>query len=160
MHDARFDTFVRSFGTAYSRRGFGRLIAGVTAGGLLTALGATEAGAGNLPGGAPCTRRRQCRTRKCIGPQGNRRCACSRCYFLDANGACQRKQNPMNGRCPCGFTEKADGYCYKNQCRDCFENVGGICVPEPSGTAPNGQCACGFTEVGGICVPRYPLPPR
>jgi hypothetical protein len=50
------------------------------------------------------------------------------------------------------------GQCVKNQCRDCFENVGGICVPEPPGTAPNGPCACGFNNVGGICVPRYPLP--
>jgi hypothetical protein len=49
MDDARFDTLIRSFGMTYSRRGFSRLLGGMTAGGLLTALGATEA-AGNRPG--------------------------------------------------------------------------------------------------------------
>jgi hypothetical protein len=156
----RFDHLIRSLDRAKTRRGFVRMLGGVTAGSLLTTLGATEAVAGDLPGGAPCTRRRQCHTRKCVGPKGNKRCACSRCYFLDANGACQRKQKPMNGRCPCGFKETPDGFCYKNDCQDCYENVGGICVPEPAGIAPNGRCACGFTEVGGICVPCYPLPPR
>ncbi len=53
MDDARFDTLIRSFGTVYSRRGFSRLLGGVTAGGLLTALGATEAAAGSRPGERP-----------------------------------------------------------------------------------------------------------
>jgi hypothetical protein len=83
---------------------------------------------------------------------------CPRCYFLNASGACERTQGPMNGRCPCGFDyEASTGQCMKNGCRDCFENVGGICVPESPGTAPNGHCQCGFEEVGGICVPRYPM---
>jgi hypothetical protein len=82
---------------------------------------------------------------------------CPRCYVLNAAAQCARTQAPMNGRCPCGFAESS-GQCLKNGCRDCFENVGGICVPEPPGTAPNGPCACGFQDIGGICVPRYPLP--
>jgi hypothetical protein len=83
---------------------------------------------------------------------------CPRCYFLNADGACERTQEPMNGRCPCGFEyEASTGQCMRNNCRDCFENVGGICVPEPDGTAPNRLCECGFQNVGGICVPRYPM---
>jgi hypothetical protein len=54
MDDARFDTLIRSFGMTYSRRGFSRLLGGMTAGGLLTALGATEA-AGNRPGEPPAS---------------------------------------------------------------------------------------------------------
>ena len=136
------------------------MLGGVTAGSFLTALDrrrrwqVTSPGEPLAPGDANATRG------SALGPKGNQRCACSRCYFLNANGACQRKQKPMNGRCPCGFKETPEGFCHKNDCQDCYENVGGICVPEPKGTAPNGLCACGFTEVGGICVPRYPLPPR
>ena len=63
----------------------------------------------------------------------------------------------MNGRCPCGF-EESGGQCIKDGCQDCFENVCGICVLEPLGTATNGACECGTENVGGICVPRYPLP--
>ena len=59
MDDARFDTLIRSFGTAYSRRGFSRLLGGATAGGLLTALGAAESVAGNSPGGATCKKGKQ-----------------------------------------------------------------------------------------------------
>ena len=180
MEDARFDAISRSFSTSYSRRGVGQLIGGVTISGLLLAFRAQEALAVKRIGGSPCLKDEQCRTHKCVGPKGNKRCTCSqkfprctsgfcvsgecapcqRCYVLGANGLCTRTQNPMNGRCPCGFTETSDGYCVKNLCRDCFKNVGGICVPEPDGTAPNGRCKCGFTEVGGICVPRYPLPAR
>ena len=180
MGESRFDAISRFFSTAFSRRGFTRFLGGAAAGGLFTALGAPEAIAEKRIGGSPCRKDDQCRTNKCVGRKGNMRCTCSqkfprctsgfcvsgtcapcqRCYVLDGNGACTRTQDPMNGRCPCGFTETADGQCVKNSCKDCFENVGGICVPEPAGTAPNGRCQCGFTEVGGICVPRYPLPPQ
>jgi hypothetical protein len=87
---------------------------------------------------------------------------CPPCYILDANGRCVRTQDPMNGDCPCGFEPSTEdfflglGYCVKDGCADCFQNVGGICVPEAPGTAPNGPCDCGFQDVGGICVPRYP----
>ena len=84
-------------------------------------------------------------------------CVCQRCYVENGSGGCVRTQNPINGRCPCGFAE-SNGQCVKNQCKDCFENIGGICVPEVPGTAPNGICRSGFDNVGGICVPRYPLP--
>ena len=89
---------------------------------------------------------------------------CPTCYFRNAGGVCERTPEPWNGRCPCGFEETGSGHplgagqCVKDQCRDCFENIGGICVPEAPGTAPNGPCQCGFDLVGGICVPRYPLP--
>jgi hypothetical protein len=101
---------------------------------------------------APC-----CADSDCSGFCVDAACApCPRCYVL-TGGLCKRTQEPMHGRCPCGF-EEALGQCMKDQCRDCFQNVGGICVPEAPGTAPNGACQCGFTNVGGICVPRYPLP--
>jgi hypothetical protein len=159
MDPDRFDAVCRAFNVRHSRRGVSRLLGGVMAAGLLMALGAGDTRAVKRPSGSPCRKGKQCVTHKCVGPKGQKRCACERCYALTANSTCVRTQDPMNGRCPCGF-EEMQGQCVKNQCRDCFENVGGICVPEPPGTAPNGPCACGFTIVGGICVPRYPLPPR
>jgi hypothetical protein len=78
---------------------------------------------------------------------------CPACSIADGSGGCVRTQEPLNGNCPCGFVEE-DDQCVKDGCRDCFQNVGGICVPEPPGIAPNGPCACGFREVGGICVPK------
>ena len=178
MDPSRFDAISRAFSVRHSRRGVSRLAGGLTAGALLTALGVRDGAAGSRPGGSPCTKDHQCLTRRCFGPKGQRRCGCSqkfptcttgfcikrkcapcqRCYVPDGNGGCTRVQDPMNGRCPCGFEERPDGFCYKDNCEDCFENVGGVCVPESPGTAPNGPCDCGFTDVGGICVPRYPLP--
>ena len=36
----------------------------------------------------------------------------------------------VRGECPCGFEVTDLGECVKIGCKDCFENVGGICVPE------------------------------
>jgi len=69
-----------------------------------------------------------CADSDCSGFCVDAACApCPRCYVL--NGAmCARTQEPMHGRCPCGFEESL-GQCIKDQCQDCFQNVGGICVP-------------------------------
>jgi hypothetical protein len=82
---------------------------------------------------------------------------CPACYVFSAVlGRCIRPATDLApDECPCGFTAE-NGQCVKDFCRDCFENIGGICVPENPAPA-NGLCDCGFQNIGGICVPRYPL---
>jgi hypothetical protein len=81
---------------------------------------------------------------------------CPECYVFSTDyGRCIREAVLLvHGECPCGFDPEND-QCVKDGCRDCFDNVGGICVPELVPPA-NGRCQCGFEEFGGICVPRYP----
>jgi hypothetical protein len=83
---------------------------------------------------------------------------CPACYVFSTDyGRCIREAVLLvRGECPCGFEPEND-QCVKDGCRDCFENIGGICVPELFPPA-NGRCQCGFEEIGGICVPRYPVP--
>jgi hypothetical protein len=81
---------------------------------------------------------------------------CPECYErLTESGQCVREA-VVRGECPCGFEVTDLGECIKDGCKDCFINVGGICIPDDS-APPNGRCICGFEDVGGICVPRYPL---
>jgi hypothetical protein len=81
---------------------------------------------------------------------------CPECYVrLTDTGQCVREA-VVSGQCPCGFELTDLGECIKDGCKDCFINVGGICIPDQN--APdNGPCKCGFEVIGGICVPRYPL---
>jgi hypothetical protein len=129
MDDPRFDTLVRSFGTAYSRRRFSRLLGGLTAGGVLTALGAPEAAAGSRPGGAPCKRGRQCLTGKCAGPKGSKRCTCSQNLPLckQPTNSCQEANcNTVSQRCE--TTNKPDD----DPCGAGLNCMGGAC-----GNVPN-----------------------
>jgi hypothetical protein len=126
------------------------MLGGVTAGSLLTTLGAAEAVAGDLPGELLARGAANATHASVSGQRGT--------SAARARGVTSSMPTVLASGS--GFKETPDGFCYKNDCQDCYENVGGICVPEPAGIAPNGRCACGFTEVGGICVPRYPLPPR
>ena len=81
---------------------------------------------------------------------------CPECYvLLTESGQCVREP-VIRGECPCGFELTDLGECVKDGCKDCFINLGGICVPDAF-APPNGPCQCGFEDVGGICVPRYPL---
>jgi len=145
MDDAHFDTLIRSFGMTYSRRGFSRLLGGVTAGGLLTALGATEA-AGSRPGGAPCKRGRQCLTRQCVGPKGQKQCTCSQKFPF-----CLEPRNPcVEATCDtvsqqCATTNKPDD----DSCGDNLNCSGGVCDEEP-GCGGAGQL-CSLASPGSCC---------
>jgi hypothetical protein len=145
MDDARFDTLIRSFGMTYSRRGFSRLLGGVTAGGLLTALEATEA-AGSRPGGAPCKRGRQCLTRQCVGPKGQKQCTCSQKFPF-----CLEARNPcLEATCDtvsqqCATTNKPD----EDSCGDNLNCSGGVCGEEP-GCGGAGQL-CSLASPGSCC---------
>lgn len=146
MDDARFDTFIRSFGTAYSRRRLSRLLGGVAAGGLLTALGATEAAAGSRPGGALCKRGRQCLTGKCAGPKGNKQCTCSQNlpFCKEPANPCQVANcNTVSQRCE--TTNKPDD----DSCGDGLNCSGGVCGKE-SGCQGTGE-SCGAND---ICCSR------
>jgi hypothetical protein len=180
MDSSRFDEFTKIAAFGSSRRRIIKTVLGMGVAGLLGKSTLDETAAATLrPAGATCRKPGDCASGVC-GPRdstGRQRCSCvvvadcggsgictggvcvpcPTCYVPSAGGTCVRVMEPMNGRCPCGF-EETNGECIKNSCRDCFENVGGICVPEAPGTAPNGICQCGFESVGGICVPRYPLP--
>ena len=152
MDDARFDTLIRSFGTTYSRRGFSRLLGGVIVGSLPTALGATEAAAGNRPGGAPCKRGRQCLTRKCVGPKGQKQCTCSQKFPF-----CQEPTNPcQDATCDtesqrCVTTSKHDD----DSCGDGLNCSGGVYGKEPGCQGDGELCSPQFPEIccSGTCHP-------
>jgi hypothetical protein len=73
MDAHRFDALTRALTATRSRRSLGRLLGGLSLGGVLAALGATEALAAKRNGGAPCTKGSQCKTGKCL----RRTCSCS-----------------------------------------------------------------------------------
>jgi hypothetical protein len=143
MDDARFDTLIRSFGMTYSRRGFSRLLGGVTAGGLLTALEATEA-AGSRPGGAPCKRGRQCLTRQCVGPKGQKQCTCSQKFpfCLEPRNPCQEATCDTVSQ-QCATTNKPDN----DSCGDNLNCSGGVCGEELGCGGPANCAALPFPAV-------------
>ena len=55
---------------------------------------------------------------------------CPECYVrLTHTGQCVREA-VVPGECPCGFELTDLGECVKDGCKDCFINVGGICIPD------------------------------
>jgi hypothetical protein len=89
MDADRFDALTKTLGVVHTRRGLARLLGGLGLGGALSALGTGEVFAAKLKGGAPCTENRQCKSRKCVGPDGNKQCSCSKKFK-----ACMQPADP------------------------------------------------------------------
>jgi hypothetical protein len=92
MDDSRFDALTKTLGTTHTRRGVARLLGGLGLGGVLSALGTSEALAAARKGGVPCTRKSQCKTGRCVGPAGNKQCSCSKKFraYVQPAGPCKQ----------------------------------------------------------------------
>jgi hypothetical protein len=128
MDDRRFDSLTKVLGAGHTRRGLPRLLGGLSLGGLLSARTAQDAAARGRKGGALCTRNRQCKTRQCVGPVGNKRCTCSPKF-----PACQQPEN----RCA-KATCLSDGTCTED-----WKNPGATCGTNRVCCAPGTCCPAG-----------------
>ena len=100
MNEARFDVLARALGTANTRHGVTLLLAGPGLGGALSALGTSKALAAKHKGGEPCTRNGQCKTGKCVCPESNKQCSCSKSFK-----ACVQPAEPCQ-EAKCAFATK------------------------------------------------------
>ena len=147
MDDQRFDAFAKSLGTILSRRGLSRLLGGLSLGGALGAAGVREAGAAFRKGGARCTTNRQCRSGRCAGPAGNKRCRCTRAFPVCKQPAnrCKRAVcDVTSGRCQ--VRNKRNGIA----CGDGKKCCRGTCIDTNSD--PRNCGACGTRcQLNAIC---------
>jgi hypothetical protein len=158
MDSERFDGLVRSLGQTRSRRQTLRGLAGVLAAGVF-ALGGQEADAGKRFGGAFCTKGRQCKTGKCVGPSGAKTCSCSNkfpmCAVLDAS--CQSGTCVKTCTCPDDGNECTDDVCTANgDCTHPHKASGTSCTTCEASTCAcqNGTCTAASCDVdcaGKVC---------
>ncbi len=154
MDAERFDGLARSLTTIRSRRSLTRLLGGLGLGGGFAVWGARETLAAKRTAGEPCTKRRQCKTGKCIGIQGHKTCSCSGRYECPAgaqclHGGCFRAES-CSGCAPgpeCGGD--VFGECY------CSQTVDGVPVCFAHENACTGAKACDANRdcpTGRACI--------
>jgi len=154
MDEARFDALAKTLGTAHSRRRLHQVLGALSLGGVLAALGTSEALAALRKGGSPCTRNGQCKTGRCVGPVGNKQCSCSRRFR-----ACVQPAAPcMQATCDvdtklCVTTNKDAGTSCPNDDNPCTND---ICDGSGQCTHPNKtngiDCGGGKTCQNGECT--------
>ena len=176
MDADRFDTLTHSLtGAATSRR---RLLtaAGSALATLAAALGVADAGATHYTCrhvGKPCTRKGQCCSGLCRGPQGKKTCRAR------GAGTCQQQGQALgctasdvtmarcnnDAGCVCMRTTADSNYCAKNVCLDgdpicgrcavCKRDADCVAQGFPAGSAciphTDGRCA-GLCESGTACL--------
>jgi hypothetical protein len=155
MDGARFDALTKTLGTAHSRRTLTRLLAGLSLGGVLSALGSDEAAAALRIGGTGCSTGGQCKTGQCVGG----RCSCSRKF-----PNCKQPTNPCK-EATCNFSTK---HCVVGPGSDDIDCGGGKtccdgrCVNTQTNEAYCGSCDNGCTGNDacqrGTCFPRSICP--
>lgn len=138
MDDARFDALARSLTTTRSRRSLARLLGGLSLGGVASALATSEVRAALRVGGMACTGNAQCKTGRCVGPTGSKKCTCSADF-----PACKQPANPCKkavcdtGTQRCLTRNRAD----LTSCGGGQRCSGGVCATPPG-------CAMGFNCAG------------
>ena len=129
MDADRFDSLARSLTATRSRRSLTRLFGGLGLGGVLSVWGAPETRAAKRNAGEPCIKRRQCRSRKCVGDPGQKTCGCSEKFACGEgasclHGGCFRSESCATGcatgvlcgsGCYCSATVGGVPVCFKNE---------------------------------------------
>jgi len=148
MDGSRFDQLARSLAGPRSRRGFARLLGGLTAAALPLGFGHRDIAAGGRIGGSPCTRDGQCLTRRCVGPDGKAKCACSR-----KHARCRQPSDPCK-EAACSFATKrcvttrvATAGCAQDACSAHAE----CCPPDLPTCHANGLNPAFQQCDGGVC---------
>ncbi|MCA9860232.1 MAG: hypothetical protein KC438_10940 [Thermomicrobiales bacterium] len=160
MNDARFDNLVRLLGTRPTRR---QMLKGISAGGLLAAVGTTRAiddvAAQCLEDGEPCTDGAECCSGECSASMGV--CVEMGTPCLPDDEACTDSSDCCSGVCSTeGICIPADNCVPDGEaCTDGAECCGGacsaslgVCVTMDDTCLPDGEaCAAGEECCSGNC---------
>src|SRR4051812_40681081 len=158
MDPRRFDSLVRSLTTLRTRRSLTRLAGGLTLSTLFAVVGNEEVAAGARLGGARCTKKSQCKSRKCLNPDtcdcAEESCACTcACSKAKPRVGCVKPDDP----CEMAICS-ATGQCtiQPMSCDDdnpCTQDLcdGGVCSHPPDLTKNGDSCGNGNICQDGVC---------
>jgi hypothetical protein len=158
MDEARFDALTKTLGIVHMPRDLARLLGALSLAGALSTLGTGEALTAKRKGSAPRNRNSQCKTGKCVGPESNKQCSCSKSFRACVQPAepCQQAKCDFAAKL-CATTDKAaDAACPEdgNNCTNDVCDGSGACTHPnkvngtgcgDEKTCRNGECTDGLT---------------